>query len=162
MKAAFLDRDGVINEDYGYIGKPEDIEFKSGIFELLELLQEKGYELFIVTNQSGIARGYYTETDFLTLMNWLLGMLKEKGIVIRDFAYCPHHPEIDGECRCRKPAPGMIVDLVEKYAINREASIVIGDKMSDIEAGERAGIKTNILVKGSLFDVIKIIGKESS
>lgn len=161
MKAAFLDRDGVINEDYGYIGTIEDIVFKPGIFELLGLLQARGYELFIVTNQSGIARGYYTEADFLRLMNWLIRTLKEKGIVIRDFAYCPHYPKIDGECRCRKPAPGMIVDLAEKYAIDIEASIVIGDKMSDIEAGERAGIRTNILVEGSLFDVIKNLEKES-
>ncbi len=160
MKAAFLDRDGVINEDYGYISKIEDITFTPGIFELLRLLRDKGFELFIVTNQSGIARGYYTEDDFRRLMTWLIHELETKGIVIRDYAYCPHHPEIDGECRCRKPAPGMILDLAAKYAIDLEASLVIGDKVSDIQAGERAGVATNILVEDGVSDVLARIEKE--
>ena len=96
MKAAFLDRDGVINIDYEYVGKKEDFKFKEGIFELLKFLQNKGYKLFIVTNQSGIARGYYSEDDFHKLMNHMINELKKKDIEIMDYTHCPHHPDITG------------------------------------------------------------------
>ena len=97
MKAAFLDRDGVINEDYGYVGSKEKFEFKEGIFELLRFLQKKGYKLFIVTNQSGIARGYYNEKEFHNLMEYMTNELKKRDIEITDYEFCPHHPEISGE-----------------------------------------------------------------
>ena len=162
MRAAFLDRDGVINIDYGYVSNIQNFEFKEGIFELLKLLQEKGYKLFIVTNQSGIARGYYTETDFHNLMEYMINELKKRNIEITDYAYCPHHPDITGECECRKPNPGMILNLAKKYNIDLANSIMIGDKQSDIKAGENAGIKKNYLVKESLFDIIKKIQKDNN
>jgi D-glycero-D-manno-heptose 1,7-bisphosphate phosphatase len=157
MKAAFLDRDGVINEDLGYVGSIEDFKFKEGIFEFLRLLQNKDYKLFIVTNQSGIARGYYKEEEFLKLMEWLKKELQKEKIEIIDFEYCPHHPEITGECDCRKPKPGMILKLANKYNIDLSSSIMIGDKDSDIESCKRAGLKECIKVKNDLFEVIEKI-----
>jgi len=155
MKALFLDRDGVINEDYGYVYKKEDFKFKDGIFELLKHF--KDYKIFIVTNQSGIARGYYTENDFHKLMNWVKEEFKQKGIEIVDINFCPHHPNITGNCECRKPNPGMILDLAKKYNIDLENSIMIGDKKSDIEAANKAGIKKTYLVKDNLSDIIKTL-----
>ena len=146
MKAAFLDRDGVINEDLGYVGKIENFKFKDGIFELLKLLQDLGYTLFIVTNQSGIARGCYTEEDFYNLTQWMIEEFKKRGIEIKDIRFCPHHPDITGECECRKPKPGMILKLANKYNINLAKSIMIGDKESDIKAAQNAGIKRSYLV----------------
>ena len=89
MRAAFLDRDGVINIDYGYVGKKEDFKFKDGIFELLELLQKMGFALFIVTNQSGIARGYYTKEEFFKLMDWMINELKKRGILLKIMPFAP-------------------------------------------------------------------------
>ncbi len=160
MKAAVLDRDGVINEDFGYVGKIEDFKFKEGIFELLKLLQELGFTLFIVTNQSGIARGYYTEDDFYKLTQWMIEEFKKLGIEIKDVRFCPHHPDITGECECRKPKPGMILDLSEKYGIDLKNSIMIGDSNRDIEAAINAGIKKTYLVENSLFDIIEKLKKE--
>jgi len=160
MKAAFLDRDGVINEDFGYVGSIDRFEFKEGIFELLGLLQDLGYELFIVTNQSGIARGYYSENDFLKLMDWVKNELKKRNIEIKDIAFCPHHPDITGECDCRKPKPGMILDLAKKHNINLSNSIMIGDSNSDIKACENAGLFKCYKVEDSLFDIIEIIKKD--
>ena len=162
MRAAFLDRDGVINVDYGYVSDIKDFEFKEGIFELLKFLQDKGYKLFIVTNQSGIARGYYTEADFHNLMDYMIKELKKRNIKITDYAFCHHHPDITGECECRKPNPGMILNLAKKYNIDLKNSIMIGDKQSDIKAGKNAGIKQNYLVKESLFDIIKKIQKDNN
>ena len=157
MKAAFLDRDGVINEDFGYVGKIENFKFKEGIFELLKLLQDLGFALFVVTNQSGIARGCYTEEDFYNLTQWMIEEFKKRGIEIKDIRFCPHHPDITGECECRKPKPGMILDLARKYGIDLKNSIMIGDSKRDIEAAINAGIKNRYLVENSLFDIIKEI-----
>jgi len=155
MKALFLDRDGVINEDYGYVYKKEDFKFKEGIFELLKLF--KDYKIFIVTNQSGIARGYYTQDDFHKLMDWVKDEFKKKEIELVDVNFCPHHPDITGVCECRKPNAGMILDLAKKYNIDLKNSIMIGDKKSDIEAANKAGITKTYLVKDNLFDIINEI-----
>ena len=160
MRAAFLDRDGVINEDFGYVGKIENFEFKEGIFDLLRLLQNLGFTLFVVTNQSGIARGYYTENDFFKLTEWMKKELLKQGVEIKEVRYCPHHPEITGECDCRKPKPGMILDLAKKYKIDLKNSIMIGDSNRDIEAAKRAGIKKTYKVEDSLFDIIERIKKD--
>ncbi|ACM93290.1 D,D-heptose 1,7-bisphosphate phosphatase [Nautilia profundicola AmH] len=160
MKAAFLDRDGVINIDTGYVGRIKDFKFKDGIFELLKLLQNLGFSLFIVTNQSGIARGYYSEEDFYKLTEWMKEEFKKKGIEIKDVRFCPHHPNITGECECRKPKPGMILDLAKEYGIDLKNSIMIGDSDRDIEAAKRAGIEKTFKVEESLYDIIKKIKKE--
>jgi len=157
MRAAFLDRDGVINIDHGYVSKIKDFEFKDGIFELLNLLQKLGFKLFVVTNQSGIARDYYSKEDFLILTDYMLNELKKQGIKIEEVAYCPHHPDITGECKCRKPNPGMILNLAKKYCIDLQNSILIGDKQSDIQAGKNADVGKCYLVKKELFDIIEQI-----
>jgi D-glycero-D-manno-heptose 1,7-bisphosphate phosphatase len=157
MKALFLDRDGVINIDYGYVGKIENFKFREGIFELTKQFQDNGYKIFVVTNQSGIARGYYSEEDFHKLTEWMKEEFLKRGVEIKDVKFCPHHPDISGVCECRKPEPKMILDLASEYNIDLENSILIGDSKRDIEAGEKAGIKTNILVskEGNIFDIIK-------
>jgi D-glycero-D-manno-heptose 1,7-bisphosphate phosphatase len=157
QKAIFLDRDGVINEDYGYVYKKEDFKFKEGIFEVLKSFQDKGYKLFIVTNQSGIARKFYSEDEFHNLMEWVKKEFAKKGIKITDYRFCPHHPEITGVCECRKPKAGMILDLAKKYNIDLKNSILIGDSKRDIETGQKARVGKNILVSKdeNIFDIIK-------
>ncbi len=155
MKAVFLDRDGVINKDFGYVGNIDNFEFKKGIFELLKFLQKKGYTLFIVTNQSGIARGYFSEKDFYNLMNWMIKELRDRDIEIKDYEFCPHHPEITGKCECRKPKANMIFKLRKKYNIDLDNSIMIGDSLSDMEVAKNAGIKKSYLVKNSLNEILE-------
>ena len=157
MKAAFLDRDGVINIDHAYVNRVEDFEFKDGIFELFETLQDMGFVLFVVTNQSGIARGYYSLEDFLNLSEYMLSELEKRGVKIKEIAYCPHHPDITGECECRKPKPGMILDLASRYGIDLKSSILIGDKQSDIDAGKNAGLGKTYLVNQGILDIIERI-----
>ncbi len=146
-KAVFLDRDGVINIDKQYVSKIEDFEFKEGIFELLGHLQRLGYILIVVTNQSGIGRGYYTQEDFDKLTRWKIRELKKRGIIISDVFYCPHAPEL--LCDCRKPNAKMLLDAKKKFNIDLESSWMIGDKKSDIEAGRNAGVAKTIFVSGS-------------
>ena len=150
-RALFLDRDGIINIDHGYVHKIEDFDFVDGIFELCRLAAAKGYDIFVITNQAGIARGLYAVTDFEILSAWMLAQFKEQGINIQEVFYCPHHPtkgvnEFKMPCQCRKPAPGMILQAQEKYNIDLEASIFIGDKPSDMQAAEAAGVRNRILV----------------
>ena len=129
-KAVFLDRDGIINYDNSYVHKISDFEFVKGIFDLLIYLMKKDFKLFIVTNQSGISRGYYTLNDFKILNQWMLKQFENKSILISEVKYCPHND--DDNCLCRKPSPKLVNELVDKYAINREDSWFIGDKISDI------------------------------
>ncbi|HFU77657.1 MAG TPA: HAD family hydrolase, partial [Epsilonproteobacteria bacterium] len=129
-KALFLDRDGVINIDHGYVFKMEDFVFTKGIFDLLRLFTQHNYLLFIVTNQSGIGRGYYSEKDFQNVTESMLEMLHNEGINITKVYHCPHAPE--AKCHCRKPAIGMIADMAKKHAIDFSNSWMIGDKQSDI------------------------------
>ena len=145
-KALFLDRDGVINEDCGYLYKKEDFKLIKGIIPILKKYQELGYMLIVVTNQSGIARGYYTENDFLSLNSWMVKLLDDKGIKITKTYYCPHHPDISGPCTCRKPKPGMIVKALEEFHIDPGKSILIGNKKTDILAGKEAQIGKNIYI----------------
>jgi D-glycero-D-manno-heptose 1,7-bisphosphate phosphatase len=143
-KALFLDRDGVINVDHGYVYKIEDFQFTKGIFELLHLFLAQGYSLFIVTNQSGIGRGYYSKKAFLDLTTFMLNRLKEQGITIQEVAYCPHAPE--EQCFCRKPATGMVEYLCSNYQINLKKSWLIGDKQSDIDLAHNAKIGQSIAI----------------
>jgi len=145
-KALFLDRDGVINMEINYLYRIEDFIFINGIFELCEKYHQNGYKIFVITNQAGIAKGFYDENDFYTLTNWMINKFSSKGITISKVYYCPHHPEISGSCTCRKPNPGMIKQAEKEFDLDIENSILIGDKISDIEAGKNAGIGLNILI----------------
>ena len=144
QKALFLDRDGVINIDHGYVSKIEDFAFTEGIFELLHLFSQKGYLLFIITNQSGIGRGYYTLQDFDTLTSWMLSVLNTHDITIEKVAYCPHAPEAN--CHCRKPQTGMIEEILKHYPIDLSNSWLIGDKQSDIDLAQQAKIAQSIAI----------------
>jgi D-glycero-D-manno-heptose 1,7-bisphosphate phosphatase len=151
MKAAFLDRDGVINNDYGYIDSWERFKFCDGIEIQLRNLITQGFELFIITNQSGIARGYFTEIELFKIHNKMKYELSNKGIKIKDIFYCPHHSKgivekYSIECNCRKPKPGLIIQATENFMINLSESILIGDKITDIEAGISAGVSKNFLL----------------
>jgi len=144
-KALFLDRDGVINIEKDYLYKIDDFEFIDGIFELCSYYQAKNYKIIVVTNQSGIARKYYTENDFDILSQWMIQEFYKKKINITAIYHCPHHPNISGECSCRKPKPGMLFDAYKYYNIDLANSIIIGDKERDIEAGLNAGLKETYL-----------------
>ncbi|MDQ1264588.1 MAG: D-glycero-D-manno-heptose 1,7-bisphosphate phosphatase [Campylobacterota bacterium] len=144
-KALFLDRDGVVNVEINYLYKKEDFVFIEGVLGLCKHFQKLGYIIIIVTNQSGIARGYYDENAFESLSGWMLNEFSKNGIEIKKVYYCPHHPEISGECSCRKPSPGMILEAKDEFNIDLENSILVGDKESDIEAALAAGIKTTYL-----------------
>ena len=152
IKAAFLDRDGVINVDYGYVHKKEDFVFIEGVFEALKLLNSSNYKIIIITNQAGIAKGIFSEQDYLSLTNWYLNCLKKKNIEILDVFFCPFH--IDGileEYRLnssdRKPKSGMFLKAIEKYGIDITKSFTVGDKITDIRASLGAGIISNYLIK---------------
>jgi D-glycero-D-manno-heptose 1,7-bisphosphate phosphatase len=146
VKVLFLDRDGVINKEKNYVHKIEDFEFIDGVFEGCKNALENGYQIIVITNQAGIARGYYTEEDFQILTHWMIDEFKKRDIDILDVFYCPHHPDFTGECECRKPKPGMILEAAKKYSIDLKNSILVGDKNSDIEAGKRAGINNLYLI----------------
>lgn len=150
-KAAFLDRDGVINVDYAYVYSKEKTDWIEGIFELCRFLRDAGYWLVVVTNQAGIARGYYTEAQFLEYTRWIHGEFERHGAPLLATYYCPHHPEASVEvlrmtCRCRKPAPGMIIEAARYFDLALEGSLLIGDKLSDIEAGAAAGVGQRFLL----------------
>jgi len=147
QKAVFLDRDGVINIDKAYVYKIEDFEFCEGVFEALRHFQSLGYLLIIVTNQSGIARGYYTEEDFQTLSRWMKQTLLSANITIDAIYHCPHAP--DANCECRKPKSGMFKEAINAFDIDASASWMIGDKPSDIEAALSANVANTVLVDGT-------------
>lgn len=144
-KAVFLDRDGTINWDKDYLYRIQDFELIPGVVEALHILNDMGYLLIIVTNQSGIARGYYSEEDFLKLNTWMLDELKQQGIIIKDTYYCPHLP--DGiiekykfQCDCRKPSLGMFEKAIKEHHLDISKSIAIGDKDRDVEISRVYGI----------------------
>lgn len=145
-KGLFLDRDGVINVDKNYVYKIEDFEFIDSIFEIALEYQKKGFLIFVITNQAGIARGFYTEKGFIDLTNWMADKFKEKGVIVTKVYFCPHHPDFTGECQCRKPNPGMILQAQREFDIDLVNSVLIGDKQSDIQAGKNAGISNLYLI----------------
>lgn len=149
--AVFLDRDGVINRDAGYVHKVEEFFFIEGVFDACRVMSKAGYRLIIITNQAGIARGYYTEDDFHHLTKWMLGEFRRHGVEIDGVYYCPHHPvhgvgEYRRNCECRKPAPEMILRAAKEHSLDLHQSMLIGDKMTDIDAGRAAGVGCCILV----------------
>jgi D-glycero-D-manno-heptose 1,7-bisphosphate phosphatase len=150
-KALFLDRDGTINKEKNYVYKIDDFEFTEGIFELIRSYEEKGFLIIVITNQAGIARGFYTEAEYEELTGWMINKFREKGICITKVYHCPHHPDYTGKCNCRKPEPGMILQAIDEFNINPEKSVLIGDKKSDILAGNNAGIVKSLYIQ----DVLK-------
>ena len=151
-RAVFLDRDGVINIDHGYVHKVDDFEYVDGVFEACLSLKKAGYLLAVVTNQSGIARGMYTEEQFHTLTEWMDWNFADKGVELDGIYYCPHHAEKGvGEykidCDCRKPKPGMMLTAAEFLKIDLSRSVMVGDKRDDMLAAKAAGIPTRVLVR---------------
>ncbi|MEQ9520598.1 MAG: HAD family hydrolase [Parvibaculum sp.] len=143
----FLDRDGVINVDKGYVNRQQDFEFVSGIFELVRIARSNGFGVIVVTNQSGIGRGYYSEADFQRLTTWMLAEFIDQQAPIDHVYHCPFHPEATlPEFRqnhpWRKPSPGMLLAAVEQFDTNLANSVFVGDKRTDVQAGIAAGIGT--------------------
>ncbi len=146
--AIFLDRDGVINKEVNYLSNPNDFEFIDGSIKALQILKKKGYILIIITNQTGIARGYFTEITLSKIHDKMLKILKINNVLIDNIFYCPHHPEFTGTCNCRKPKSGMITQALEKYNIDLENSYVVGDTINDIKTGKNAHCKTALVLTG--------------
>lgn len=150
-KALFLDRDGVINEDKGYVHKKDDFIFVSGIFDLCKYAGDKGYRIIVVTNQAGIGKGFYTTADFLLLNSWMCEKFAEHGICISKVFYCPYHidaviPEFKKAHFCRKPNPGMLYQARDQFDLDLPLCAMVGDRMTDVAAGMAAGVRTNILL----------------
>lgn len=164
LKAAFFDRDGVLNVDKSYLYKIEDLEWIDGAEEALAYLTQHGYTIFVVTNQSGIARGYYTVADMEKLHDYMTQKVSEAGGKIEKFYYCPHLPdgkiaEFAVECDCRKPKPGLILRAFDEYELDKASAFLIGDKPRDVESAEAAGIKGYLFEGGNLLNFVKeIIG----
>ena len=153
--AAFLDRDGVINHDDGYMAAKERIRWMPNAAKAIRRLNQAGYFVFFFTNQSGVARGFFTEEEVVVLHDWMCSELREQGAIIDDISYCPHHPDgsVAGyleDHHWRKPAPGMILDLIEHWPVQRQGSFVIGDRPTDIEAAKAAGLPGFLFAGGDL------------
>lgn len=150
-KAIFLDRDGTLNVDHGYVHQIDDFQFIEGSIEALQELKKMGYLLVLVTNQSGIARGYFSEDQFLSLTEWMDWSLADRGVDLDGIYYCPHHPEGKGEfkqdCDCRKPKRGMLLQAIKELHIDPARSFMVGDKVEDLQAAVAAKVRSKILVK---------------
>ena len=151
-KALFLDRDGTINVDYRYVHELEKFVFIDGVFDFCRMAQEKGYLIIVVTNQSGIARGYFTEADFAAITNYMVDRFAAAGVTITDVFHCP---SLDGPDR--KPEPGMFFKAKGKYDIDMAASLNIGDSARDLEAGRRAGVGRNIPFSGDFSALVEML-----
>jgi len=145
IRTIFLDRDGVINKETKYLYKIEDFKFINGVFNTCIYLQNLGYDIIIITNQSGISRGYFKESDYKEITKWMLNQFLINNIKILDIYHCPHNSE--SKCNCRKPQPGMFLNAKENHNIDMSLSWAIGDKETDISAAHNAGIVNTILVR---------------
>jgi len=153
--AVFFDRDGVLNRDIGYLHRPEEVEWLEGAKKAVQLCNDAGYFVFVVTNQAGVARAYYGEGDVHALHAWMNGELAHQGAHVDAFEYCPHHPDgVEGPyrrpCRRRKPEPGMLLDLLSSWPIDKQASFLIGNMQSDLDAAAGAGLKAYLYQDGDL------------
>lgn len=147
QKVFFLDRDGVVNIDPGYVFRIEDFKFIPSIFTVLRFLISRGYKLIVVTNQSGIGRGYYTRDDFRKLNEWMIQQFAEQNVEITAVYSCPHAPE--EKCPCRKPEPGMFLQAIKEYDIDPSRSWMLGDKDTDMAAAKNAGIPNRVMFGGA-------------
>ena len=142
IKAAFFDRDGTIIKDKHYLSDISQVEILPGAIKLCLALQKKGYKLFVVTNQSGVARGFFDEAFVKKTHIYLAQLFAQHGVLFSDFYYCPHHPNFTGLCDCRKPLSGMLLRAAQEHGIDLKKSLMFGDKSSDIKAGQAAGCKS--------------------
>ena len=150
--ALFLDRDGVINIDHAYVHRKEDFDFVDGIFDLVRTARERGYLVFVITNQAGIGRGKYTEADFHALTEWMCAEFASRGAPIDKVYFCPYHAEhgighYKAESPFRKPNPGMILQAAQEFDVDLAASVLLGDMETDIQAGARAGVGSTLLFR---------------
>ncbi len=157
--AVFFDRDGVLNRDVGYLHRPEQLEWMPGALELIRLLKERGYLVIVVTNQSGVARGYYDEAAILALHHRMNADVSRVGGHIDALYHCPHHPEgvveaYRGSCRCRKPEPGMLEQAFADWTIDRSRSFLVGDKPSDLAAASAVGLPGLLFTGGNLLEAV--------
>lgn len=155
-RVLFLDRDGVINVDTHYVSKVEDIFFVEGIFRLCRYFKSINFEIVIVTNQSGVSRGLFTEAELSRVMDYILRKFDAEGIKILTYLYCPHGPD-DG-CACRKPLPGMFTRAIQKLNVRAEDCISIGDRERDIVAAVAAGIPLNYLLSSDEREETHLLG----
>lgn len=151
-RAVFLDRDGVINRDHGYVHRWADFEFLPGVLDAAARLSAAGWALVVVTNQSGIARGYFTEAAYLALTQKMTEAFAQRGAPIAAVYHCPHHPEgriaaLAVACDCRKPAPGLLLRARDELGLSLSESVMIGDKASDLWAARRAGVERTFLIR---------------
>jgi len=151
-KAVFLDRDGTINEEVNYLYKPPDLKLIPGTIEAINIFHDMGYKVIVVTNQAGVARGYYSENDIVALHKYIDSLLIEGGAFLDKYLFCPHHPQgikegYNIKCDCRKPETGMIEKASMEFDLDLPSSIIIGDKEIDIQTGKNARIGTCILVR---------------
>jgi D-glycero-D-manno-heptose 1,7-bisphosphate phosphatase len=154
QRALFLDRDGVVNEEVGYLHRVEEVRFVDGIFSLCRTAAALGYRLIVVTNQAGIARGYYSEADFETLMDFMRGALRKEGVELDAVYHCPFHPEhgvgkYKREHEDRKPGTGMLRRGVREFGIELSESVLVGDRCSDVAAANAAGLRQAFLINGT-------------
>lgn len=152
--ALFLDRDGVINEEVGYLHRPEDVRWVEGIVPLCRAAADLGYLLVVVTNQSGIARGLYSTAEFEALMHWMRAALRAEGVMLDAVYHCPYHPvhglgEWRREHEDRKPGPGMLLRAAQDLALDLAGSVLVGDRCSDIAAANAAGLREAFLLAGT-------------
>ena len=156
IRAIFFDRDGVLNEEVGYLYEVEKFKWIDGAREAIKFCNERGILAVVVTNQSGIARGFYTAQNVDALHNFMQKNLAQIGAHIDGFYYCPHHPDFSGECDCRKPKPGLILRACEDFKINPAEAILFGDSERDIKSAQAANLRAGIFFKeGNLFDAVK-------
>jgi D-glycero-D-manno-heptose 1,7-bisphosphate phosphatase len=160
--AVFLDRDGVLNLDTGFVYQPADFQWVQGAQDAVRWLNQSGFYVFVVTNQSGVARSYFTEDDVIRLHHWIEAELARTGAYIDAFRFCPHHeqavlPQYRKACNCRKPRAGMITDLLASFPVDRERSILIGDSGRDLEAAHEAGISGFKFAGGDLKEFVQEI-----
>lgn len=152
VPAIFLDRDGTINVDHGYVHEIDDFQFIDGVIDACRELKKMGFALVLVTNQSGIARGMFSEDQFMYLTEWMDWSLADRDVDLDGIYFCPHHPEASQEeyrqvCDCRKPQPGMLLQAQQELNIDMAASYMVGDKPEDMQAAIAAGVGTKVLVR---------------